>query len=262
MMAAASGFRFPCKKIEYCNEVGELGETYYRTVFRDLGFNVDEKDVNSNGADLVVSYSDSCGTSRVLLVAEILNWWLLSYLTKKRARSIVSNLSKYRGIPKLLFLPFMMMTKEIEHYLISHHINIVPIGFQILPKSFHDFFRKKNEIHARKRDSKYALSFLKNKILRTIRRIKEIKLIAHIIVSNRQSNGKKAANSTDLSFEVPGQTSKTSLLHPTKHTKQRDKKRKKLLLFDKFLDFLVDLLSVKSASLIKNRRNDYEKEEE
>ena len=110
----------------------------------------------SNGTDLKVWYD-----GKLVLVAEVLNWSVGSYLSEKRSRNIKNNLNQY-SCPKVL-IHTTLSNHEIQKFA-DTDIIVFKIGYQLLPRYFYNFFREKNQIQQRRYDSKETKEDLKMKI--------------------------------------------------------------------------------------------------
>jgi len=110
----------------------------------------------SNGTDLKVWYD-----GKLVLVAEVLNWSVGSYLSEKRSRNIKKNLDQY-SCPKVL-IHTTLSNHEIQKFA-DTDIIVFKIGYQLLPRYFYNFFREKNQIQQRRYDSKETKEDLKMKI--------------------------------------------------------------------------------------------------
>jgi len=110
----------------------------------------------SNGTDLKVWYD-----GKLVLVAEVLNWSVGSYLSEKRSKNIKDNLNQY-SCPKVL-IHTTLSNHEVQKFA-DTDIIVFKIGYQLLPKYFYNFFREKNQIQQRRYDSKETKEDLKMKI--------------------------------------------------------------------------------------------------
>ena len=62
-----------------------------------------------------------------------------------------------------LYSPFFFNETEIEEFE-RKRIAVIKIGYQLLPRCFHDFFRDRNQTEARRIDSKQTRMDIKSKI--------------------------------------------------------------------------------------------------
>ncbi len=154
--------RFPVDKQVYLQSVGRLLPHRICQIMKELGFNesagymvwINPK--QGNGVDLKVWCKDS-----LIIVGEILNWSIGSKLSDKRFRSIVGNLSKYECVKVLIYT--VLDEEKVEKFK-RYGIHTLEIGFQLLPKSFYNFFKDKGEVKKRKIDSKHSKETIKRKI--------------------------------------------------------------------------------------------------
>lgn len=148
--------RFPCEQNEYTKTVGWLLPTILGDIFTELGFGVNVNPQQANGVDLEVFLGDN-----LILAIEVLNWSIGSRLTDKRRNNIIENLSEY-NCNKLLIhtIPLTNLYGVREN-----GIDILEIGYQILPKTYYDFFLTRGQVIRRKIECDSTRREIKSKIL-------------------------------------------------------------------------------------------------
>ncbi|MHA1686124.1 MAG: hypothetical protein ACTSYD_06895 [Candidatus Heimdallarchaeaceae archaeon] len=147
---------YPVKPSSYRKSVGRLLPHRICQILKELGYETWMNPNQGNGVDIKVWHN-----GRLVLVAEVLNWSVGSYLSEKRSRNIKNNLNQY-NCPKVL-IHTTLSNHEVEKFT-DTNIIIFEIGYQLLPKYFYNFFREKNQIQQRRYDSKETREDLKMKI--------------------------------------------------------------------------------------------------
>lgn len=148
--------RFPCKQIEYTKTVGRLLPTILGEIFAELGFKVKVNPQQENGVDIEVFLGDN-----LVLVAEILNWSIASRLTNRRKGNIITNLNEYNCNKVLIHtVPLSNL-----HALRENGIDLMEIGYQLLPETYYDFFLTKGQVESRNIDSDLIRSDIRGKVL-------------------------------------------------------------------------------------------------
>ena len=148
--------RFPCEQGEYTKTVGWLLPTILGEIFSELGFKAKVNDQQTNGVDLEVFFGDN-----LILVAEILNWSIKSRLTDKRKGCIIRNLNEF-NCSKLLIHTVPLSNL---HGVRENGIDILEIGYQILPETYYDFFLARGQVIRRKIECDSTRREIKSKIL-------------------------------------------------------------------------------------------------
>lgn len=148
--------RFPCEQLEYTKTVGNLLPKILGETFTELGFGVKVNHQQANGVDMEVFL----GHNRIL-VAEVLNWSIASRLTYKRKNCIIRNLNEFNCNKMLIHTVSLSNLEGLE----ESGIYLLEIGYQILPKTYYNFFLTKNQVEKRSVDSKSARRNIKAKIL-------------------------------------------------------------------------------------------------
>lgn len=151
-------------KREYLQSIGRLLPHRIGQILKELNFTKDDgyriwmNPKQGNDVDLKVWHNNA-----LILVGEILNWCVKSWLSKKRKSWIIKNLSKYNCWRVLIYTTFS--NEYLLEDLSVNGISLLKIGFQLLPKSFHDFFVRKNQVENRKKDSRVSKQDIKSKII-------------------------------------------------------------------------------------------------
>ena len=151
--------RYPIERSRYFQSVGKLLPHRIGQIFRELGFDFWIAKRQSNDVDLKV-FDDK---DNLILVAEILNWSSHSRMSEIRRNWIISNLSRY-NCHRLLIYTIFENEKILDDFDHSR-ISLLKIGFQLLPKSFYNFFARKNQVENRKGDSPISKQDIKSKII-------------------------------------------------------------------------------------------------
>lgn len=155
--------RYPIEKYRYYQSVGKFLPHRIGQIFQELGFVSWIAEGQSNDVDLKV-FDDK---DTLILVAEILNWCPYSGLSERRKNWIITNLSKYNC--KKILIYTVLKNEDILDYFAVSGISLLKIGFQLLPKSFYDFFVRKNQIEFREIDSRNSRKFIKSKLIEYLR---------------------------------------------------------------------------------------------
>ena len=138
--------RFPIEKTRYLQCVGRLLPHRISQVFKELGFETWINSRQGNDIDLKVYLGDE-----LIIVGEILNWSIYSKLSYKRKENIINNLSKYDCKKVLIYT--ILDDRDLECFA-NKGIDLIEIGYQLLPEHFYDHFLKKGQVYLRKIDSK------------------------------------------------------------------------------------------------------------
>jgi hypothetical protein len=156
-MSGDSSRKYPVKESRYYQSVGKLLPHRIGQIFQELDFVSWIAKGQLNDVDLKV-FDDK---DNLILVAEILNWCPYSGLSEIRKNWIITNLSKYNC--KKLLIYTVLKNEDILDYFAVNGISLLKIGFQLLPKSFYDFFARKNQIESREIDSRKNKRYIKSK---------------------------------------------------------------------------------------------------
>jgi len=123
--------------MKYTERVGELLPNILGKIFRELGFEVWVNPQQVNGVDLKV-----CRESNPVIVAEVLNWSIRSRLTLRRRDCIIENLNRF-VCKKLLVHTIQLSGLDT---LRENGIDLLCVGYQVLPQDFYDFYLNKEQI--------------------------------------------------------------------------------------------------------------------
>ena len=149
-------YRFPCEESEYKKIVGRLLPDILEEILTELGFEVTVNHQQANGVDLEIFQENN-----LILVAEVVNWSIGSRLTHKRKNSYIKNLSEYDCNKVFIYtVPLSNLDGFKEN-----GIDLLGIGYQILPQTFYNFFSSKGQVERRRVDSRDLRKDIKDKIL-------------------------------------------------------------------------------------------------
>lgn len=158
--------RFPCKQETYTKTVGKLLPTILAEILTELGLKVKLNPQQANGVDLEAFLEDNR-----ILVAEILNWSIKSRLTNKRKDSIIRNLNEFNCNKVLICTVPLSNLNGLE----ENGIDLIEIGYQILPETYYKFFLAKKQVEKRTIDSDSTRRYIRARILKYI----EERLLGH-----------------------------------------------------------------------------------
>lgn len=167
------GLRYPEKTSIYKREVGRLLQDAVGECFVELGYRVWVNPNQGNGVDVKVWNRDE-----LIIVKEVLNWGIGSYMSPKRSRNIIRNLSKY-SCHKILF------------YTVGDRINLdwfkgidkIKLGYQVLPLKYYRHFEKKNQVIKRRLYTQEVVGDIKRLIVDYLK-----KNILHICIIHESSS--------------------------------------------------------------------------
>lgn len=152
--------RYPIdNKRRYLQSLGRLLPHRIGQIFQELGFRCWIAKGQSNDVDLKL-YDDK---DNLLLVGEILNWSSHSELSGKRQNWIIDNLSHY-NCNRLLMYTTLENESALNRFDI-YDISLLKIGYQLLPKSFYDFFVRKNQVEYRRIDSRETRKHITSRLM-------------------------------------------------------------------------------------------------
>lgn len=137
--------RYPVERTVYMQTTGRLLPRRISQILRMLGFSVWTNPSQGNDIDMKVWHND-----RLILAVEILNWSIGSNMSDKRLRKMISNLNKY-NCRKLLI--YTTLDEKSLSTFAQNGIDVLQIGYQLLPKSYYNFFSLKEQVKKRKIDS-------------------------------------------------------------------------------------------------------------
>lgn len=137
--------------------VGRLLPRRISQMLQEMGFRVWINPSQGNNIDLKVWSNNTT----LIIVGEILNWSIGSRLAEKRLNKMISNLNNY-DCRKLLV--YTTLDKASISKFIQNGIDVLEIGYQLLPKSYYDFFSVKRQVERREIDSDATKQDIKEKI--------------------------------------------------------------------------------------------------
>jgi hypothetical protein len=156
--------RFPVEDHIYFQTTGKLLPRRISQILQELGYKVWINPKQGNDVDLKVWYDNE-----LILVAEILNWSIKSRLSKKRRKKMISNLRQYHCDKVLIYTN--LNRKHLPRFSFNG-ICYIKIGYQVLPKSYYEFFQNREQITNRRIDSKIVKQDIECKIKEYLRRRK------------------------------------------------------------------------------------------
>ena len=156
--------RYPVKRTVYTQTVGGLLPVIVGQAFLQLG--ASQVWINKGqGNNVDIKVWDSKGN--LTIVGEILNWSIKSLLSEKRRRKIASNLEQY-GCNKVLI--YTNLAKRHLPIFSLKGISQVNIRYQVLPRRYYRFFKRKGQIIRRKPVSLKVSQDIKSKIKKYLKR--------------------------------------------------------------------------------------------
>jgi hypothetical protein len=154
--------RYPIERSRYFRSVGRLLPHRLGQIFQELGYQTWICPGQSNGVDLIVFNEHD-----LILVAEVLNFSIRTYLSNERKKSIISNLSEYND--RRLLIYSCLANENILDDFGLYGISLCKIGFQIQPKWFYDYFAERKKIILRRADSEETRQDIKAQITALLR---------------------------------------------------------------------------------------------
>lgn len=147
--------RWPLKKEVYNHIVGALLPRIIGEVFQGfgLGFVPWINPTQGNDVDLKIFYED-----KLVYVIEVLNWSERSRLTERRLCTILKNLFNY-DCERILI--YTILNEAVKSNELLHTINLVEIGYQILPYDLYTWFEKKGQSKGRRPYGSFQENFIK-----------------------------------------------------------------------------------------------------
>lgn len=110
-----------------------------------------------NGIDLKVWYNNN-----LIIAGEILNWSIKSRLSEKRRETMISNLDEF---PCRKLVVYTSLEDNHISRFTQNGIDILEIGYQLLPRDYYYFFLEKEQVDKRRIDSNSTKEDIKNKII-------------------------------------------------------------------------------------------------
>jgi len=151
-----SNRRYPVKRTLYMQTVGRLLPRRISQILRELGFKVWINPNQGNNIDIKVWSNNT-----LIIVGEILNWSIGSKLAEKRLNKMISNLNNY-DCRKLLV--YTTLDQASVSKFVQNGIDVLEIGYQLLPKFYYDFFSVKRQVERREIDSDVTKKEIREKI--------------------------------------------------------------------------------------------------
>lgn len=147
---------FPEEPI-YRQSLGRLLPHRIGQIIKTEGFWSEISYGQSNGVDIKAWLND-----KLVLVAEAKNYNIKTKLTYEKIENIISNLNQYPDCKKY-FIYTQMANKEVLNKFSNQGINIIEIGYQILPWWFYYSIEPQYR-HYRKIDDKGTRAHIKEKL--------------------------------------------------------------------------------------------------
>ena len=151
--------RFPVKRTVYMQTTGRLLPRRISQILRELNsnFTVWINPSQGNGIDLKVWHG--CD---LIIAGEVLNWSIKSRLSEKRRENMISNLHEF-SCRKLL----VYTTLDNNHVsrFVQNGIDVMEIGYQVLPRFYYNFYLGKGQVVKREIDSVKTRTDIKHKII-------------------------------------------------------------------------------------------------
>lgn len=151
--------RYPVKRTIYMQTTGRLLPRRISQILRELNsnFSVWINPYQGNGIDLKVRYGYD-----LIIAGESLNWSIKSRLSEKRRENMISNLHEF-SCRKLL----VYTTLDNNHVsrFVQNEIDVMEIGYQILPRFYYNFYLGKGQVVKREIDCAKTKNDIKHKIV-------------------------------------------------------------------------------------------------
>ena len=151
--------RYPVKRTVYVQKTGRLLPRRISQILRELNsnFTVWINPGQGNGVDLKVWYG--CD---LIIAGESLNWSIGSKMSEKRREGMISNLHEF-SCRKLL----VYTTLDNNHVsrFVQNGIDVMEIGYQILPRFYYNFYLGKGQVIRREIDCAKTKNDIKKKIV-------------------------------------------------------------------------------------------------
>lgn len=162
------GRDFTYNRFQYSYDIGKSRENTLHDILISFGFKVSEHKVFANGVDNVGYIHDVPAYAM-----EITNEYVFSYISTKRARSMIENFSAFPNVPHVVVTSFGVMTKEAEKLFHENNVYVITIGFQELPICYYNYFRSidSNSILLRRRRCRQTIDIIRGLILRALKRL-------------------------------------------------------------------------------------------
>lgn len=149
----------------YTRTVGQLRQDLVTKALRELlpSYTVRTNNVNANGTDVTVTDG-----YRIIAKFEVMNEKYTSYFKAKKCSSLYRNLEgvPYHGV----ICSFGNFIDSDDGTLPSE--NVLTLGYQTLPKDYHDIFIKYKDVYKRKVDSANTFQQLKKQLRLFLNRIR------------------------------------------------------------------------------------------
>jgi RNase P subunit RPR2 len=164
-LSITEGYDYPTNRTEYTYTVGHAGEHAITEILRESNCNVVEHRITENGVDIKLEDDPEIGI-------EVWNW-SDAHVYNDRTNSVLDNLKPFT----FRFLVASFLTEETRNYIIDFYVDnpvmVIELGFQILPKEYEDFYRKKKDTKGKLFLTDRTKDSVKHKIKPIIKMIKK-----------------------------------------------------------------------------------------
>ena len=133
-------YSYPVKPRRYREYVGDILPDAVKFVLEGKGYTVRLNRAFVNGVDLKTFHENN-----LIMVGEIFNLWKHSHINSLRAQGYIRNLCQYDC--KRIIICSLTETFESRWF---RDLDIISLGYQLLPETFYRFFEKKGETDDRK----------------------------------------------------------------------------------------------------------------
>jgi hypothetical protein len=159
--------RYPEARSIYTKKVARTRELQLRRIFENNGFLVRTNPFSKSKCDLELYSKEDVHYKTRLVVIEVTNENLGSFYDSKWVKQKISLFRRFKKNPKMLkFLicSFRSSFKDIDKLEYSSGCYAIELGFQVLPESYYNFWKKKNLVQYRRPDDSESYDLTKEKI--------------------------------------------------------------------------------------------------
>ena len=146
-------------RMSYNKIVGALRVNNIVAIITELGSTAQSNAVEKDDVDIRVYDNDE----NLVLVIEVTNWRLTSYMSEKKAKSVQKNFRKY-SCHKLFICSFEEnYAKAIDYF--DDDVTIIQLQHQTQPRSWYDWFREQNRADGMRPDCEETKQHLEASLL-------------------------------------------------------------------------------------------------
>lgn len=159
--------KYPESRAIYTQKVGSTREIQLRRIFENNGFLVRRNPISNRKCDIELYDKSDVHHKRRLAIIEVTNENLGSFYDSKWIKQKISLFRRYRKEPKplkFLICSFRSSFKDIDKLEYGSGCYAIEIGFQVLPESYYNFFKKKNLVQNRRIDDSDSYDLTLEKI--------------------------------------------------------------------------------------------------